>query len=143
MRPGKGASPMPAPTAVASPAPPLNLKNPGCQGPTTAAVRSVAYSPRGRLGLLSFTGEPNTTVSCHRGGPTPSKPKNGSPGCVDCGMPCSQIRGLWVYVNNLGEEGEGQVKAACGKNDDRLVALKNKYDPANFFRLNQNAKPTA
>ncbi|MGE5443835.1 MAG: BBE domain-containing protein [Ignavibacteriales bacterium] len=25
----------------------------------------------------------------------------------------------------------------------RLVALKNKYDPTNFFRLNQNIKPTA
>jgi hypothetical protein len=26
---------------------------------------------------------------------------------------------------------------------ERLVALKNKYDPTNLFRLNQNVKPTA
>ena len=46
------------------------------------------------------------------------------------------------YVNNLGEEGEDRVRAAFGYNYDRLVALKNKYDPDNFFRLNANVKPT-
>ena len=46
------------------------------------------------------------------------------------------------YVNNLGEEGEERVKAAYGVNHERLVALKNKYDPENFFRLNANIKPT-
>jgi hypothetical protein len=48
-----------------------------------------------------------------------------------------------VYVNFLGEEGEDQVKAAYGSHYQRLVALKRKYDPANFFHLNQNIKPTA
>jgi FAD/FMN-containing dehydrogenase len=47
------------------------------------------------------------------------------------------------YVNNLGEEGEDRVRAAYGDNYDRLVALKNKYDPANFFRLNANIQPSA
>ena len=47
-----------------------------------------------------------------------------------------------VYVNDLGEEGEERVRNAYGENYDRLVALKNKYDPKNFFRLNQNIKPT-
>jgi FAD/FMN-containing dehydrogenase len=48
-----------------------------------------------------------------------------------------------VYVNNLGEEGEDRVKAAYGANYDRLLSLKNKYDPTNHFRFNQNIKPTA
>lgn len=48
-----------------------------------------------------------------------------------------------VYVNLLGVEGEERVRAAYGANYDRLVALKDKYDPTNFFRLNQNIKPTA
>lgn len=48
-----------------------------------------------------------------------------------------------VYVNYLGEEGEDRVKAAYGRNYERLIALKNKYDPTNFFRHNQNIKPTA
>ncbi len=48
-----------------------------------------------------------------------------------------------VYVNFLSEEGEDRVKAAYSpKTYERLVALKNKYDPTNFFRLNQNIKPT-
>ena len=47
-----------------------------------------------------------------------------------------------VYANNLGDEGEDRVRAAYGENYARLVALKNKYDPTNFFRLNQNIRPT-
>ena len=49
-----------------------------------------------------------------------------------------------VYVNYLGDEGEDRVRAAYGASTfERLVALKKKYDPDNFFRLNQNIKPSA
>ena len=52
-----------------------------------------------------------------------------------------------VYVNYLGQsgdEGMGRVEAAYGPEAyARLVALKNKYDPENVFRLNQNIQPTA
>jgi FAD/FMN-containing dehydrogenase len=47
-----------------------------------------------------------------------------------------------AYVNFMGSEGPERVKAAYGDNYDRLVALKNKYDPGNFFRLNQNIRPS-
>jgi hypothetical protein len=43
-----------------------------------------------------------------------------------------------AYVNDLGEEGEQRVREAYGQNYQRLLALKQKYDPTNFFRLNQN-----
>jgi FAD/FMN-containing dehydrogenase len=47
-----------------------------------------------------------------------------------------------VYVNFLGDEGEALVQAAYEPQTyQRLVALKRKYDPTNFFRLNQNIKP--
>ena len=48
-----------------------------------------------------------------------------------------------VYLNFLGDEGAERVKAAYGAaRYQRLVALKNKYDPTNLFRLNQNIKPS-
>ena len=62
-------------------------------------------------------------------------------------------KGLWsavrsasfggVYVNFLGEEGQDRVRAAYGAATyDRLSRLKRKYDPDNFFRVNQNIKPS-
>ena len=48
-----------------------------------------------------------------------------------------------VYVNFLGDEGEGRVRAAYDPGKyERLVALKKRYDPTNFFHLNQNIKPS-
>ena len=49
------------------------------------------------------------------------------------------------YVNQIGletEEGPERIKAAYGVNYDQLVGLKNKYDPTNLFRHNQNIRPT-
>lgn len=47
-----------------------------------------------------------------------------------------------AYVNFLMDEGPDPVRLSYGQNFARLVALKNKYDPTNLFRLNQNIKPT-
>jgi FAD/FMN-containing dehydrogenase len=66
------------------------------------------------------------------------------------------VRDLWdamapyssggVYVNYLGQEtdeGAERVKSAYGPEKyARLVALKEKYDPTNLFRLNQNIRPS-
>jgi len=47
-----------------------------------------------------------------------------------------------VYVNFLMDEGEERIRQAYGAAKyDRLKALKRKYDPDNFFRLNQNIPP--
>ena len=49
-----------------------------------------------------------------------------------------------VYVNFLGQEGDDRVRAAYGGDTyERLVKLKNMYDPSNLFRINQNVPPTA
>jgi FAD/FMN-containing dehydrogenase len=60
-------------------------------------------------------------------------------------------RGLWsalepyhtsVYVNFLMEEGEERIRQAYGAEKyKRLRELKNRYDPDNLFRLNQNIPP--
>jgi FAD/FMN-containing dehydrogenase len=48
-----------------------------------------------------------------------------------------------VYVNNLGVEGADRVRAAYAPATyERLVALKDLYDPDNIFRLNQNVTPS-
>jgi hypothetical protein len=48
-----------------------------------------------------------------------------------------------TYLNFPGflEEGDKLIRDAYGENYERLVALKNEYDPTNLFRLNQNIKP--
>jgi len=46
-----------------------------------------------------------------------------------------------AYVNFMMEEGQERVKAAFRDNYDRLAAIKKKYDPSNFFRVNQNIRP--
>ncbi|SRR5579871_39977 len=46
------------------------------------------------------------------------------------------------YLNFLGDEGAERVRAAYGPGTyQRLVAVKNTYDPTNFFRVNQNIRP--
>jgi FAD/FMN-containing dehydrogenase len=61
-------------------------------------------------------------------------------------------QGLWqaiqpystggVYLNFLGDEGEDRVRAAYGPAIyDRLAEIKGRYDPTNFFRMNQNIRP--
>jgi hypothetical protein len=46
-----------------------------------------------------------------------------------------------AYLNFMMEEGEDRIRATYGDNYDRLAAIKKKYDPTNFFRVNQNIKP--
>ncbi|MBN3763832.1 FAD-binding oxidoreductase [Burkholderia sp. Ac-20365] len=48
-----------------------------------------------------------------------------------------------VYVNFMTEEESARVGAAYGPNYARLVAVKDRYDPQNLFRHNQNIKPSA
>jgi FAD/FMN-containing dehydrogenase len=63
------------------------------------------------------------------------------------------VRGLWqamqpfstgnIYVNYESDVGVDRVQAAYGAAKyERLVALKNTYDPTNMFRLNANITPT-
>ena len=47
-----------------------------------------------------------------------------------------------AYVNFMMDEGLDRVKATYRDNYDRLTEIKRKYDPDNFFRINQNIRPS-
>ncbi len=48
-----------------------------------------------------------------------------------------------AYVNFMMEEGQERVRASFRDNYDRLAEVKKRYDPSNFFRVNQNIQPSA
>jgi len=72
---------------------------------------------------------------------------------ADDGAVRSWVRGLWkavephstgaVYVNYMGADEADRVGEAFGANHARLAKIKNQYDPANLFRLNQNIVPAS
>jgi hypothetical protein len=50
-----------------------------------------------------------------------------------------------AYVNAVDDaisDNDERVRSAYGSNFERLVSLKNRYDPTNLFRLNANIRPT-
>jgi hypothetical protein len=47
-----------------------------------------------------------------------------------------------AYVNFMMDgEGDDRIRATYKGNYERLVQLKKKYDPKNFFKVNQNIRP--
>jgi FAD/FMN-containing dehydrogenase len=49
--------------------------------------------------------------------------------------------GLYLNFPGFLEDGQQVMRAAFGSKLDRLVEIKQKYDPSNLFRLNQNITP--
>lgn len=48
-----------------------------------------------------------------------------------------------AYINHIaGDDRPEKIRSSYGNNYEKLVALKNKYDPTNFFRLNPNIQPS-
>ena len=47
-----------------------------------------------------------------------------------------------AYVNFMMDEGQESVQASYRDNYQRLAEIKRKYDPDNFFRVNQNIRPS-
>ena len=46
-----------------------------------------------------------------------------------------------VYVNHLDSDDNARIKNAYGENYERLKIIKKRYDPDNFFRMNNNIRP--
>jgi Berberine and berberine like len=73
------------------------------------------------------------------------------PADPDAGRHTAWVRQGWeavrphssgVYVNFLSDEGAVGVETAYGERLKRLTALKDRYDPANVFRMNANIPPS-
>jgi Berberine and berberine like len=47
-----------------------------------------------------------------------------------------------AYINFMMDEEVDRIKATYRDNYDRLLEAKQKYDPTNFFRVNQNIVPS-
>ncbi|QGY42693.1 FAD-binding protein [Maribellus comscasis] len=47
-----------------------------------------------------------------------------------------------AYLNFIMDEGQERIKASYRDNYERLAKTKQKYDPDNLFRVNQNIKPS-
>lgn len=62
----------------------------------------------------------------------------------DCLADMRQFSDGSVYLNFPGfmEEGDEMMQTTFGSAYERLVALKDEYDPTNLFQLNQNIRPT-
>ena len=63
----------------------------------------------------------------------------------------AEVRSDWArlerfthgYYVNLNEEDAARTHANYGENYERLVKVKNKYDPTNLMHMNANIEPTA
>ena len=47
-----------------------------------------------------------------------------------------------AYINFLMDEGQDRIQATYLDNYPKLVAAKNRWDPSNLFRMNQNIRPS-
>ena len=50
---------------------------------------------------------------------------------------------MYLNFSGLGEEGERLLRDTFGDSYGRLQAIKQKYDPGDFFRFNPNVQPAA
>ena len=48
-----------------------------------------------------------------------------------------------VYLNYTSDDDQERVRSTFQQHHDRLVAVKDRYDPTNLFRLNPNIEPSA
>ena len=73
----------------------------------------------------------------------PTETPSTSPGCANTGRRCVRTPARGAYVNFLMDEGEARIRGSYGGNYERLAALKQRYDPSNLFRMNQNVTPNS
>ena len=97
----------------------------------TVPVEAMAYPNRDLKYILNVHGRWDNS----------SKDKEGISWARDFFNATLKYASPGAYVNFMTEEEQDRVKNAYGKNYNRLVEIKKKYDPNNLLRHNQNIKP--
>ncbi len=82
-------------------------------------------------------------MNCHGRWSDASLDESGIGWCRNVWSAMGQYATGEAYVNFMTEEEGGRLESAYGSSFQRLVELKNRYDPTNLFRLNQNIRPKA
>jgi hypothetical protein len=73
--------------------------------------------------------------------PDPSNAELITTWCKDSWEALHRYSAGGAYVNFMMDEGQERVQASYRDNYQRLANIKKKYDPNNFFRVNQNIRP--
>ena len=74
-------------------------------------------------------------------GDRPQRTSDASRGRASSSRSHEPFASAGAYINFLTQEEADRIAFAYGPTFKRLVDLKKKYDPTNFFRMNQNIKP--
>jgi hypothetical protein len=120
--------------------------------PNCGNARSVANTDFVTVDLQSGTITPVTETDIIRRSPSAASFSFIDPNPQMAGEITRWTKGYWEavhpysasggYVNFMMDDGDdSRLKATYAGNYDRLVALTSKYDPTNFFRVNQNIRP--
>jgi FAD/FMN-containing dehydrogenase len=120
----------------------------GIHGAGSAGHTMIQFRP---LGGAMARVAPSATAFAHRNAALMVAVNAGWEGQQDAGEAHAWVLGVWnrlqpkangVYVNFLGDEGNGRIREAYpGASYERLVAVKRQYDPGNVFAVNQNISP--
>ena len=105
----------------------------GTIGGATTRVdpEAMAYSSR----------DANYVMNVHGRWETAAEDERGKAWAREFFMKSQPFASKGAYINFLTEEEEGRIEFAYGATYKRVVEIKTKYDPRNFFRMNQNIKP--
>ncbi|MEW6154514.1 MAG: FAD-binding oxidoreductase [Actinomycetota bacterium] len=82
--------------------------------------------------------EMSVTIGWSPADPDPERHKN----WARVGWEALRPHAEGVYANFISDEGDAGLQAAYGDRLGRLRAVKDAYDPDNFFRMNSNIAPT-
>jgi hypothetical protein len=116
------------------------VTSPFCQIQAWAMGGAVSRVPAGATAVGER--EVGFDISFITGWPPPDPEGAPHKAWVRAGWEALRDQSVGLYANFISDEGAAGVAAAYGDRLARLTALKDRWDPANVFRLNANIPPS-